>query len=86
MNVKQLKAALADLPDSLMVVVPGYEGGYNEVRKLDRVKLRLDYYSQWYYGDHEDVEYLDRMYPDDPNPKPRTRNAVCIEGSRKRKS
>lgn len=53
MNVKDLRAALEHLPDDLMVVVRGYEGGVNEVAALDQYRVKLDANDEWYYGQHE---------------------------------
>jgi len=37
-----------------MVVVSGYEGGVDEVDLLEPVKLKLNMYTEWYYGKHEE--------------------------------
>jgi len=53
MNVKELIEHLQTLPPETMVVVAGYEGGVNEVGRVDKIKLLLDQYTEWYYGRHE---------------------------------
>ena len=58
MNVDQLIKRLQMYPPDLRVVVRGYEGGYNDVDIFEKLKIVLDYHSAWYYGKHEDVEYL----------------------------
>jgi len=58
MNVGQLIEQLKNYPQDLRVVVHGYEGGYNDVDIFEKLKIVLDYHSEWYYGKHEDVECL----------------------------
>jgi hypothetical protein len=53
MNVKELVEQLQSYDPSTMVVIDGYEGGYNEVKALVEIKLRLDAHDKWYYGKHE---------------------------------
>lgn len=53
MNVKELIEELKKLPEDLMVVISGYEGGVYEVTNLDEVKLTLHANDAFYYGDHE---------------------------------
>ncbi len=58
MNVGQLIEILKNYPQDLRVVVRGYEGGYNDVAIFEKLKIVLDYHSEWYYGKHEDVESI----------------------------
>ena len=53
MTVKQLIAKLNRLNPKLQVVVRGYEGGVDDVVRIDRVKLQLNAHQEWYYGRHE---------------------------------
>ncbi len=39
-----------------MVVVAGYEGGYDEITAAIDIKLKLDVHTEWYYGKHEEDE------------------------------
>jgi len=55
MKVKELIEILQEKDPEQIVVVPGYEGGYNDVAAVDSVKLKLDVNSSWYYGKHDDV-------------------------------
>lgn len=55
MNVKQLIEKLESYDPTTMVVLVGYEGGYNEVKALVEIKLKLDAHQEWYYGKHEIV-------------------------------
>ena len=63
MTVSELLAKLHGLPEDMLVVVRGYEGGYDDVRDVRMLKLELnpnaweprykEYY--WYYGVYEQV-------------------------------
>ena len=61
MNVGELKAKLADLPDDMMVVVNGYEGDYTELKPINIRELRLEPkgYESAYFGEWEEVYYGD---------------------------
>jgi hypothetical protein len=39
-----------------MVIVSGYEGGVNEAEHAGQVKIKLNTFTEWYYGKH-DVAY-----------------------------
>ena len=53
MNVKQLIEKLSAYDPETMVIVSGYEGGVNEAEYAGDVKIKLDVYTEWYYGKHE---------------------------------
>jgi len=53
MKIKELIAELQKLDPELMVVVPGYEGGYSEANGLHPIRLDLNVNTEWYYGKHE---------------------------------
>ena len=53
MNVKQLIEKLSAYDPKTMVIVSGYEGGVNEAEYAGDVKIKLDVYTEWYYGKHE---------------------------------
>ena len=55
MNVDQLIKRLQMFPPDLRVVVSGYEGGYDDVDHLEKIKLALNVNDEWYYGKHEDA-------------------------------
>lgn len=38
-----------------MVVVAGYEGGSNELKSVEEVRLNLNVNDEWYYGEHEEA-------------------------------
>lgn len=59
MNVKQLIAKLQKYDPKMMVVVRGYEGGYDEATGANEIGLKLNYYDtkeEWYYGRHEETD------------------------------
>ena len=53
MNVKQLIEKLQGYDPELMVIVSGYEGGVNQAEHAGQVKIKLNTYTEWYYGKHE---------------------------------
>ena len=54
MKVKDLIEELHKLDPELMVVRGGYEGGVTEINSLEVIKIKLNYHSVWYYGEHEE--------------------------------
>lgn len=56
MKVFDLILALQALPPDLIVVAPGYEGGYREVKAPWTVMLKLNVNTEWYYGPHEEAQ------------------------------
>ena len=58
---KQLIEALKDYPDDMRIVLKGYESGYADVRGIGEMRIVLDVNKgePWYYGEHEDVNYVD---------------------------
>ena len=54
MTVQTLIDALQKLDPDKMVVVAGYEGGYDEADDVLDVRLKSNANANcWYYGDHE---------------------------------
>jgi hypothetical protein len=53
MNVKQLIEKLSTYDPETMVIIGGYEGGVDEAHQAGEVKIKLDVYTEWYYGKHE---------------------------------
>jgi len=53
MNVKQLIEKLSTYDPKTMVIIGGYEGGVDEAHQAGKVKIKLDVYTEWYYGKHE---------------------------------
>lgn len=56
MTVIELIEALGKFPPETRVVVAGYEGGYNDISKIDDKRLQLDAYTEWWYGQHDDAK------------------------------
>lgn len=65
MNVGELKAKLAELPDDMPLYVGGYEGGVADLRGLDHVVVKLNANEEWYYGPHEPMDMSDSDGPPD---------------------
>ena len=63
MIVAELIRLLTQYSGDTRVVIRGYEGGYNDVKLLNPVELKLDHESSCYYGQHADAEYI-RVRPD----------------------
>lgn len=53
MKVKELIKALEQFDQDAMVVVSGYEGGYNYVDQFEEFKIKENVYTEWYYGQHD---------------------------------
>ena len=53
MKVKELIEKLSQLDPELMVVVAGYEGGVDEIKKYKLCNIELNVNDDWYYGKHE---------------------------------
>lgn len=66
MKVKYLIKELQELDQEAMVIVSGYEGGYNEVSYANQKQIALNVHTSWYYGSHEIVEddYHKAQYPE----------------------
>ena len=62
MNVKQLIEKLSAYDPEMMVIVSGYEGGVNEVEYAADVKIKLNVYTEWYYGKHEVTDRDDDQF------------------------
>lgn len=56
MTVSELIEKLKELPSDLRVVVAGYEGGFNDIEKLEDKHLILDAHEEWFYGAHAKSE------------------------------
>lgn len=56
MTVKELKQNLNSFPDHTVVVVRGYEGGYNDISSLRTVNIKTKKNSHWYDGEYYDSD------------------------------
>lgn len=54
MTVQELISELQKCDLKQMVVVPGYEDGYNNTKAVCPIRLTLDANSEWYYGRHKE--------------------------------
>lgn len=70
MKVKELIELLSQLDPELMVVVAGYEGGVDEIKKYKLCNIELNVNDDWYYGKHE-VLYKD---------KPKNKDSTIVKG------
>lgn len=53
MKVRELIERLQEFDGDLPVVLPGYEGGVNDISYTTQVELALNVNDEWYYGAHE---------------------------------
>jgi hypothetical protein len=61
MTVQELITHLQQLDPNLRIFKDGYEGAYNDINNISsEVEMALNVNSEWYYGDHELVEDLDK--------------------------
>ena len=64
MTVKQLIEHLQTLDPELHVFRPGYEEGLDDVAPSDVIHVKLNYYTEWYYGQHERIDRIGIEVPD----------------------
>lgn len=55
MTTQELIEKLQQFPPDTRVVIPGYEGGLNDVGDLEEIEIYLNYNTSSYYGPHEEV-------------------------------
>lgn len=53
MTAKELIELLKTYDPETMVMMLGYEGGYNDVTDVKNDDVILNYHTEWYYGNHE---------------------------------
>lgn len=85
MRVRELVEALAAMPPDAVVVIPGYEGGSDEVGAVVRDTAR-HCRQQWYYGAWwrpHDEDLLDVVLSGQGEPAPDTAPVVCVALERK---
>jgi hypothetical protein len=54
MTAQELMQLLQTLPPHTKIVVRGYEDGYNDILKLNEVKIKPKADAKWYYGEYVD--------------------------------
>lgn len=64
MTVKQLIEKLSTLDPTLEVYIRGNEDGYDDVVAFESVTVCKNFNTEWYYGKHQSIEYLN-MSPAD---------------------
>ncbi len=53
MTIQELIDKLKTFPPETLVVVKGYEDGYNDISSFEEVALQLNAHEEWYYGQHD---------------------------------
>lgn len=56
MKVKELIEKLKQYPQDRRVVVSGYEGGVDDIYRINEIPILINYHARWYYGKHEECE------------------------------
>ena len=64
MTIQELCDRLSQFPPDTPVVVRGYEGGFNDVLKVEAVEMQLN--EHWYYGAHSKPDVLFKAIADVP--------------------
>jgi hypothetical protein len=60
MTVNELIEALNHYPGDMRVLVPGYEGGYDDAGlKTEEIVFNVNDKDTWYYGPHESIKFAD---------------------------
>jgi hypothetical protein len=60
MTINELIEQLKSYPGDMRVLVPGYEGGYNDAGlKTEEIVFNFSKNDAWYYGPHECVRFAD---------------------------
>ena len=52
MTIQELCDRLSQFPPDTPVVVKGYEGGFNDVNKIEPLEMQLNVNTIWFYGAH----------------------------------
>jgi hypothetical protein len=61
MTIQELIDKLKTFPPETMVVVKGYEDGYNDISSFEKVALQLNAHEEWYYGQHDITKDLNAV-------------------------
>jgi hypothetical protein len=65
MKASELIKFLQGLDPEMVVMVPGYEGGYRYVDpSAGSIEMALNVHSKWYYGPHEEANDHYSLDPD----------------------
>jgi hypothetical protein len=77
MTVAELIEILKLLPPDNRVVTYGYEGGYDDIQKIEQMQIILNFHPESYYGRHESVHESDLEEPKE------TIDAVLLQPERR---
>ena len=74
MTAQELIQHLQTLPPTTKILVRGYEDGYNDILKLNEVKIKPNPNAYWYDGEYENNTDADAitaidLYGENQNPK-----------------
>jgi hypothetical protein len=58
-TIAELQAILAQYPPDTLVMVQGYEGGYEFLKTVELAPVKLNVNTEWFYGKHEIAENND---------------------------
>lgn len=58
MKVKELIEQLQQYNPETLVLIPGYEGGYEDVKRIEKIGVVLNYNKESYYGPHELIDNI----------------------------
>ena len=53
MSIEELIRQLKTFPAGMQVVLPGYEGGYNDIDTITQFSIKLNVHKNWWDGAHE---------------------------------
>lgn len=56
-TVKDLRKLLEEYPDDMRVIIRGYEGGFNDVRGIKTVEIKLNVHESWWMGKHDEPSH-----------------------------
>ena len=60
MTVNELIEALQLLDNKeAYVVISGYEGGLEDVKGIDTIKMKMNVHNVWYYGPHKELDFIE---------------------------
>jgi hypothetical protein len=66
MTIAELIEALSQFDPSTLVVVSGYEGGYNDVVSVTKASIQLNVNHSWFYGAHGSNDHQPEPLSDVP--------------------
>ena len=56
MTVKELNEKLNSFADDMIVLVGGYEDGFNDISEIRELKIKLNVNKHWFEGAHEESD------------------------------